>query len=276
MATLFANSIDSPNFTQKSQKIGSINIQVNPGCHGPHSPVIGTRSQELARLYERIERDPLLGQFENALYYGEHSVSFNYLNPLNQKDRVDEITRAIFLSYIDKYTVRDRNITESTIIDWCLVTNSPGECSIVEEHSRRNWLGWHVHAKARRRSDTVYQQGDKYLPPYLCAYHEIQHVEDAAALAPKLFDIGNRRSRSGTELRQTLKTLILGDAVFKEVHQIGVDSQVDHGKSISLQGHEISIGVVANFYRKLEEGHNSLCDALLSSQSTEFLQKGKI
>lgn len=106
------------------------------GCHGPHSPVLGTRVEDLQRIYEGIEKEPILGQFEDALYYRENSSSFNFLIPIEKKEEANRISRDIFLQYIEKYTVQNEKITENTIILWSPIglweNRSPGLSSIVQ------------------------------------------------------------------------------------------------------------------------------------------------
>jgi hypothetical protein len=254
-------------------KSAAFSIRCNPGCHGPKSPVIGTHADELKSIYERIDKEPILRQFENLLYYQENSYSFNFLIPCDQKNRADEISRGIFLKYIEDYTTQNVEINEESIVDWCLFTQSPGQC-LIQEEGNRNGLGWNVQVKVRQKGNPIYEENGSYLSPYLCALHEIQHVEDVPAFAP--VSLWAQGKEKGSELKQTLKTLILSDEVYKQVNELGLFSHVDYGKSILLKGRQVSIGTVANFYRKLEERHLSLCSALLSQQSIEFLQRGGI
>jgi hypothetical protein len=254
------------------------------GCHGPESPVVGVCYHELESIYEGIRREPLLGQFENALYYEKNSSSFNRLIPVEKKKEADAISREIFLKKIEIYTNKNNEITEKTIVRWgnYYHEQSPGFTSIRgslwkgDQQTGRYSIGWHIYVAVEEENSPKFLDEDKkkYLPQYLTAYHEIQHVEDTP---PRVTAESNHAkfNKHGTELKETLKTQILCDEVYKRVHDIGLYSEIDHdGKSISLNGNEIPLGKVLNFYRKLEESNGSLCEAILSPQSIEFLQKG--
>lgn len=259
--------------TNNKEKKDHFSISRELGCHGPYSPVTGKKSHELLHLFEEIKKEPALAQFEKALYYQENSVSTNFLIPFSQKEEADRISKNIFTRYIADYITQNAEINENTIIDWHTPPScSPAEC-VLRQESWRNRLGWHLHAKARRIDDVAAYQDKSgcYLPPYVCAYHEIQHVEDVPPFCkPDLWD------RTGKELKETLKTKILCDEIYKEINKKGVDSEVDygHGKLLLLNEREICLGKALNFYRKLEERYLSLHEAILSPQSIEFLKKG--
>jgi len=172
--------------------------------------------------------------------------------------------RALFLNYIKKY--KENGITESNAIDWTQY-GPLGEVVLKEEHWK-NPFGWHLHAKART-TDCVWE--GKYLPYYITAYHELLHVEDIPALGDSSFFTPH----TGTELLQTIKTIILADEVNKQIQEKGIFSEIDYGTSIFLNGKMISIGFIANFYRTLEQRYESLSEGIISSESLSFL-KGKI
>ncbi len=263
------------NTIKTSSKLDSFHIHCYPGCHGPHSPIIGASGEDLKRIYESIKKESILGQFENALYYKKNSSSFTYLIPLDQKQEADRISREIFLSYIDKYRIQNSELSEDTIVNWHWETDSPGQCYLREEISVKYRIGWHVEARVRPIGNSAFiDEQNHYLPPHLVAYHEIQHVEDILPLISREhFDVFYK---NGSELKESLKTLILCDQVYKDVNQLGLYSEVNHGKFVLLNQNELPCGVVANFYRKLEERYLSLTDAILSSESIQFLQKGGI
>jgi hypothetical protein len=170
--------------------------------------------------------------------------------------------QALFLTFIKKY--KEKGVTENNAVDW-LQFGPKGEVVLKEDHWK-NPFGWHLHAKVRK-TDCDYE--GKYLPFYLTAYHEILHVEDIPPFGDRTFFIPH----TGTELLQTIKTIILADEVYKQINEKGIDSEIDYGKSIMLKNKTISIGAIANFYRKLEQRHDSLCEGIISSTSIEFLNK---
>ncbi len=77
----------------------------------------------------------------------------------------------------------------------------------------------------------------------------------------------------GNEILPTLKTIILSDEIFKKIYEKSLDSEIDYGKSLHFKENTIPIGRLANIYRHLEEKYSSLSEALLSTESFEFLKK---
>jgi len=73
-----------------------IDFKIHPGHHGPQSPIVGTRKEELCKIREKIQREPILNQFEDLLYYGEKSPSFIHLISPDQKDKADGMRTCAF------------------------------------------------------------------------------------------------------------------------------------------------------------------------------------
>src|SRR5712675_1871175 len=122
------NDTDSIVLSFEPSSHTSFRIDFYEGCHGPQSPVTGTCFQELLLIYEAIKREPLLGQFEHAIYCEDNSPSFSFLIPLEKKSKADEISREIFLKKIANYTNKNEAISESTIVHWSHQAYGPGSC----------------------------------------------------------------------------------------------------------------------------------------------------
>lgn len=241
-----------------------ININHYPGHYDAKSAVIGSRVEDLRKIHENISRDPFLSQFEKALYYEDASPSFVHLIPAEQKQKSEEFAHAIFVDYIKKY--EKEGINENNAL-WWNDTGPKGEV-VIKEDNYRNYLGWHVYATARKKNNYSFELEGNYLPVYLTAYHEFQHVEETPSLASRIF-----YSLKGGEILPTLKTIILSDEIFKKIYEKGLDSEIDYGKSLHVSENTIPIGRLANIYRHLEEKYSSLSEALLSTESFEFLKK---
>jgi len=248
-----------------------IDINIWPGCHDSKGPIVGSRPIELVLIGEAIKNEPILGDFETVLYYQDKSDSLDCLVESNRKEEADQISRNIFSNYLKKH--ESAGITVDNAIDWTL-WGPAGATSIKDDEfrfSRNNQIGiWHVHAQARKSNSECFIIDGKYLSPYLAAYHEILHVEQIPPLSSSKFI--ELHKHHGSELLQKIKTIILADEVYKQIHGIGIAHEVDYHKSIKLGHKQISIGSIAYFYRSLEERYGTLCDAVLSPASIGFLK----
>ena len=233
-----------------------------PGVHKINSPVVGTRAKELQAVKSAAEIHPILFQLEKAIYLDK----FTYLIPLDKKDEADAAARHIFLDYIQKYA--SAGYTENNIVDWqCQGLLAASNKTYIEDVENQ-WNTWHVKINIESRHDNFNEKYDKYLPPHVAAYHEIMHAEEIPKKSPKEFEW-----ELGIELLTTIKTFILLDKIYKTIHVINEDFEVDYDKNIEIKGHSISLGSFANFYRELEKKYGKLYLALVSSESIDFLSK---
>lgn len=61
------------------------------------------------------------------------------------------------------------------------------------------------------------------------------------------------------------------DEVYKQVHGISLEHEVDYENNFTLFGKQIPQGQLANFYRQLETTYSSLAETLVSEESLNFL-----
>ena len=71
-----------------------------------------------------------------------------------------------------------------------------------------------------------------------------------------------------------MKSIILLDEVYKIIHRVDLNEEVNYRKSIPSNKRKIPLGIFANFYRTLERQHGSLGEAIVSTQSLSFLETG--
>jgi hypothetical protein len=108
----------------------------------------------------------------------------------------------------------------------------------------------------------------KYRPGYICALHELMHVEETP-LGISMQEY--KKYKHVAEVLTVTRTLILLDEVYKKTLDIPMDYIVDYENNFNLNGCVISQGTFANFYRALETKYGSLAAALVSDESLTFL-----
>ncbi len=241
-----------------------LNFHKYPGRHSKKSPVVGTRAQELARIQAERQQDPLLVELEKAIYQSE----LIYLIPPDKKDQADVVSKRLFDSYISKYL--RHGIRENNAVHW-IRSGTPGLVSnkTFINDIENEWNSWSVEAIVEERHSHNNEKHGGYLPPHIVAYHELMHVEETLPGQSK-HDFAE--PWNGCELLTALKTILLVDQVYKEVHGLSLTAEVDYGKQIKLGKRSWSLGRFANHYRSLEERHRTLVAAVLSDESFAFLK----
>jgi hypothetical protein len=243
----------------------AMNFPFMPGRHTLKSQVVGTRKQELQAIKARMWEEPILRDLQAAIYKSKYI----YLIPTDKKDEADEISRELFLQYIEKYA--PYGCTEQNIVGW-FETGAPGGASnkTYIYDIENEWNTWCVHIIVESRNGEANEKDGCYLPPHIVAYHELMHLEETPPGAK-----ASIQNENGCEILTALKTIILIDFVYKRIHNLKIDSMVDYQKTIKLQGRTFQLGAFANFYRKLESKYGNLSRAVLSQESLRYLRTGK-
>lgn len=241
-----------------------LNFHSHPGRHSKKSPVVGTRAHELKLVQAKRQQDSILVELEKAIYQSE----FIYLIPPEKKDQADAVAKRLFTDYLSRYS--PHGVHANNAVRW-LRTGTPGIGSNKTFiHDLENqWNTWSVEAVVEERHGAHNEKHGGYLPPHIVAYHEFMHVEETAPGQDKA-DFAERWN--GCELLTALKTILLVDQVYKEVHGLGLNVEVNYGKTIRLGNKKWSLGRFANKYRTLEQQHGTLIAAVLSEESFTFLK----
>ncbi|KTD82603.1 hypothetical protein [Legionella waltersii] len=227
----------------------------SPGHHSKKSPVVGTRANELQLIY----------RYKNVFAeYQEIVYSQQQLNviPVELKARADEISKKIYAEYIIKYSKIGLTIENS--LDWTDTDLTRTYLSTLENE----WNTWKVEAVVAKPNNSSHVKNQFYRPAYICALHELMHVEETSA---GILEHQNAMFNSVNEVLTVTRTLILIDEVYKKTLNIDMDIQVDYGNTFNLFGRSIQQGELANFYRKLDAKYPSLAEALVSKESLQFL-----
>lgn len=226
-----------------------------PGSHTILSPVVGSRTQELELIYAHKE---VFAEYQKVVY-GQQKTR---VIPLALQKEADKISKEILTNYIQKY--RDAGLTvENAFIwnDYALTRIYPYD---LENESKT----WRIEALVAWPNDLSHIREGKYRPTYICALHELMHVEEI----PKgILKTDYEKFTTIAEVLTVTRTLILVDETYKRVYGIPLEEEVDYDNTFTLFGKQIPQGRLANFYRQLETTHPSLADALVSVESLNFL-----
>jgi hypothetical protein len=248
-----------------------------PGRHLPGSPLVGINANGL-ELYERFAaRNPALIRFGNALYFedpnfpgespgGSHDGHARFkMIPSVMKARADEISEELYLEYC-----RLHGVDPKKQIDWQSDYIRPAVTYICDVENRHNT--WNVHVIANTSGIETEHGGTKYhSPAYLCALHELGHVE---RMRP------HQKERSLTdretcisEMAQVVNGVIDADYVFKKISGIPLDQEIQYPARLpaGLESRDINLGLIANTFRTLRDKYGTIEAALMSKEGMAFV-----
>lgn len=173
----------------------------------------------------------------------------------------DEISKGIYAAYIMKYSAYGLTIENS--VDW----SDSGLTRTYLSDLENEWNTWKVQAIVANPDHSSHIDSGMYRPAYICALHELMHVEETI---PGILKYNYDQFEDVIEVLTVTRTLILMDEVYKKTFNLPMDVEVDYGNSFNLFGKTITQGALANFYRNLEAQHSSLAEALVSRESFAF------
>ncbi len=209
MLTLSYNAQQDPSYhLQKSM----IQLNRNPGCHSNHSPIVGTRADELKGIRAKIKEAPVLAELEYQLHDAPDALQNFLLIPYIYRVAADNISKEIFDHYILRY--QNEGINEANAVEWHHTSEIYcGYANFSCNSKGCNLSRWEAHAHVvvhREHHEFHQQENDRYTSHYLLAIHELQHVEE--------WDPSEtHRSHIGKELLTSLCSLILTDHVYKRI-----------------------------------------------------------
>lgn len=158
-----------------------IDLNHCPGRYDCFSPVIGARAEQLKNVQLKIRNSSMLRAFEVALHgEGEHSIDHLYVLPLEKKEEADSIAKKLFSKYIAPYAsqgVTSENAVEFVPSEYWSYGSSPGLTIRKKQDKRSGVYELHLHAVVNREGG-ISRDGKGYLPAFVIAYHELQHVEE--------------------------------------------------------------------------------------------------
>jgi hypothetical protein len=234
-------------------------VLLGPGMHLPASPVVGSRSQEYARLSHVAMHNPLLREMGYKIY----DIRYRLIIPANQREQANQYSRELFLDYIKPY--RKAGITEENIVRWVMNgddTHYQSDRCNVEKLPDTPYVDVSVEVDNGRRNESK----GYFFPPHLVAFHEVMHAEE--------YKKNLYKYTYGLETITTVKTILLLDEVNKKIKGVDLAEEINYRQTVRLSQSHIPLGCFANFYRAQEKKHKTLGDALASDESLAFLASG--
>ncbi|MCK4550757.1 MAG: hypothetical protein KAT91_02295 [Candidatus Aenigmarchaeota archaeon] len=262
-----SSEINEVTSERKSYLENKLNYLCTPGYHSILSPLVGTKLDGNTALKRAMRKDTELHGVLQSFEFTIHNEKYLNLIPLSKKEIADNLAKTLFEEYIEGYSSSGININNAV-----RYTNDPGIISnqvSVYPYEAENTT-WHLRASVQEET----KKGNFYQPRYIIAIHEVRHVEETFK---GTFDVCREM---GDELMPTVLSILLTDEVFKKIHNIDLVDEVNYGEPLTeygiplkLDGREIDVGELANFYRGLYNIHGSLDMAILSKESLTFLKE---
>ncbi len=248
------------------------------GHHSFDSPLLGIHASTLEQYSAFAMKKPAFLRFGSALYFNDAKAStppgFSLpstpivlmMIPEEQKAKADAIARDIYLRYCKEHAVSPEAILDITDDD-----TRPGVTYTYDVENL--WNTWEVHVVVFSGGNIIHD-GDHsfYVPSSLLAIHEIGHLE---RIRPFQKDtLYSEAETSIREIAQVIDGIILQDYVYKMINGISMDEVVEYPYKIpTSKGDGVSLGLIANLFRKLKTKYGTIEKALMSPEGQKFVSE---
>jgi hypothetical protein len=193
---------------------------------------------DYAALKEKVlQNDTGIVRFSKALYASDKKFI------LTGEDR--EKCNEISLECLDNW-FKENNISEENVVRYApkLQDTAPNYFSIHTSQGDRFYARMVI-------SPTGELCNNCYSPVGCNIIHETQHMMQVD------FKAESNYSNYTAELGPTLYSLMLNDEIYKKIHGIDLQEQVDYGNIYVPDGNPVAIGEIANRFREIVQKHPS-------------------
>jgi len=239
-----------------------------------NSPILAKNIEIFEEYINFVSINSAYKKLGNSLY--RNSVSTNLVSemetipggylmiPIENKNKANEIAKKLYIKYCQENRI---NYSKAIYHDNYKHADSSAYIFTDEEKNKT----WHIKANIRTK-DLVFDHNGKeyYISPYIAGIHELMHVERSKVLMKKPKQPDTRYTETATVINQ----IIYQDQVYKEIHNIPLDKIVKYPKKLpsdKLGG--ISVGELANVFRKLKKEYGTIEKALMSEKGKKFVFK---
>jgi hypothetical protein len=200
--------------------------------------LLGQYSLDYAALKEKVQQnDTGIVRFSKALYASDKKFI------LTGEDR--EKCNEMSLEYLDKW-LKESNISAEDVV-W----NAP-----KANDETLNYFSLYANQGKKFRAKMVINPTgellDNLYSPVGCnIIHETQHMMQVD------FKAKSNYSDYTAELGPTLYSLMVNDEIYKKIHGIDLQEQVNYGNIYISDGNPVAIGEIANRFREVVQKHPS-------------------
>lgn len=249
--------------------------QIATGRHNENSPLLGRRYQDLQRYRMFNLQHQSLLRFANSLYNnsaecpgttGPFPPALYSIIPRADQQQA----AALSMHYLDNY-LRPTGLSRQQAVDWNNhSSDSPSVGVTTINDSDNTWNNWCVHSMVSQQGMVINRQ--YFVPPGLIAIHELGHVERTLPGEPDL-GVYPPQNRCIHEIGPTLMQLVQADEIYKTIHHIPLNNEVTYSRRIPGNRGSLSVGAVANLFRRLIGQHSSVEAALMSPEAIRFIDR---
>ena len=229
-----------------------------PGWIDEQNEFFGRYYQDHLDFEKKAQQYPGIEMFAKALYANSERLIIEaqdsvYANALSNK---------MFEEWRHEQGISEPNICAYADVEQSFYVNTT-----VYNNKRGYMLGINLDIDPTGKIET--DEGIKYLPVGCIKIHEMQHILALAAKSYEKPDHNYLQSEKNepddlqglndnyVELGPTLYTLTLSDRIYKAMHKIDRDAEVDYGVNIQVSNNSIPLGKIANWFGQMLEKHPS-------------------
>lgn len=231
--------------------ITKISLTTKDGRHDENSPILGIKHNSYRRFEEENKNNPEMLDFCNSLY--SEDGRFFMLDKNNPK--IDSLANKLLEDDLKKNGLsKEQCFSLSEFRNVCFIYDSDDKIN--------NWC-----CNILIKKDGLDEEYDRYCPLGIAALHEKYHCEQT-----KPGGLENDFSPL-VELGPTLDIIVKSDYIHKIANNIDLDIEVDYPEKLEISTKkEISLGKIANDFRKMMKNYDSYEDLLISPEGKNYIK----
>lgn len=264
------DNLEELNEDEDREKISSYLKEIgmdNVNFHTKDSKLFGQYSEIHSEYREFADENPAFLRFGSSLYSGlfrlnnrrrDSSEATNKMIPVKDSIEANKIAEELYIEFCEKHDVDPAK--------QLYFNSSYGGSMQMDELDDTKFAFINV--------GEVTTSGDYYNPTYVTAMHEINHLQRVSPDRDSYRYVGDRIAEALDEIPTKINEVINKDYIYKKINNIPLEEEVQYPEKINSDYNEgVSIGLVANTFRKLLEEYETVEECLMSPEGEEFVKE---
>lgn len=234
--------------------------------HTKESKLFGQHSDIHEKYRDFADDNPAFLRLGSSLYSGMYRLKYKprdsseatcKMIPMKDSVKANEIAKELYIEFCKKNNIDpSRQLFFNTTYGGSL------------HHDNLNGIDFAFVVVGSEEMKSGYY----YTPSYVVALHEIGHLQRISPdrhFNRKIFDF---RSEALDEIVTRIMEIIHKDYIYKKINNIPLDEEVNYSELINSDYNKgLSIGLIANTFRKLLEKYETVEECLMSQEGQEFV-----
>lgn len=239
----------------------------NLNFHTEDSKLYGQYA-DIHREYRNFaEQNPSFLRFGASLYSGQ----------FNLKDRTKNISEAINKMIPVKDSIQANKIAEEMYIEFC----KKNDIDPAKQLCFNACYGGNLTSDKLGNIKFAFINigeaiitGEYYTPAYVIAIHEINHLQRLSDGQHEGRLVGDIKTEALDEIVTKINEAINKDYIYKKINSISLEEEVEYPEKLNSDYNKgLSVGLVANTFRKLLKKYETIEECLMSQEGQDFVKE---